>query len=202
MSCIFRRSDSILVSRDRSSTVRVSFPSMVRTWIHIVAPPCYASNHLRMKRRWDASGDFQGRPVVAGQRAWFNTNQRKNRGRSRIAWSGLGWGVGAAAEELIKAPLRFSPLQKADNVRLARAGGVSHEVAAPSKSRGKTCVCEKRCALKGAAHQVHVQNNQPPSTVLLCFHGEGILAGSCNRLARWLLKRHLTKDCETRMFVN
>lgn len=48
---------------------------------------------------------------------------------------------GGAGEELIKAPLRF-PSAEADNVRLARTGGVSHEVAAPSKSREKTFMRE------------------------------------------------------------
>lgn len=50
MSCIFNRKDSILVNRERSSTVRVSFPSIVRTWIHIVAPLRYASIHWQTKR--------------------------------------------------------------------------------------------------------------------------------------------------------
>lgn len=75
-----------------------------------------------------------GRFGQGGVRGW---KQTKNKERSRNVWSCFG----EAGEELIKAPLRF-PSAEADNVRLARAGGVSHEVAAPSKSREKTFMRE------------------------------------------------------------
>lgn len=108
MSCILSRNDSILVNRERSSTVRVSFPSIVRTWIHIVAPLRYASIDWQTKRGRDANVAFW-----RGWRRWKLKKKKQNKKRLGVHCVFLCSG----------------------SFRLARAGGVSHEVAAPSKSR-------------------------------------------------------------------
>lgn len=119
MSCIFRRKDSIFVNLERSSTVRVSFPSIVRTWIHIVAPPSYAS-------------DKQVTTVIRGNKLFSPAPGLKIFFLNGQCFLGL-----------------HCVFLCRGNVWLARAGGASHEVAAPSKSREVTL--STVCSFKGTA---------------------------------------------------